>query len=164
MILTIYCYNPCKVNFVSLSIYISKGFLINFLHIVLTSALIVAENIITCFKWGVILKIAWTSYLISNSESILSHSSKMKCLRLSIYKCLPLTNASIRPGVPTRIVGGDFFNALICSVIGYPPYMTSQVTEPKCLVKRSYSFLIWYASSLVWHITKTESGFGFSSS
>ncbi len=145
--------------------YISNGFLINFLQIRRTSGLIVAENIITCLLWGVILKIDWTSYLISNSESILSHSSRTKCFRFSIFKCYPLTNANILPGVPTRIVGGAFLRDAIWSLIAYPPYITSHETLlVRCLVNLSYSFLIWYANSRVWHITKTVTPLGASSS
>lgn len=73
-----YCCNPCRVNQVSLSIKISKGFFINFLQISLIGALIVAENIITCFWCGVDLKICQTSCLISISSRTLSHSSKTK--------------------------------------------------------------------------------------
>ena len=90
----------------------------------------------------------------------------MKCFMLLVSRCLPRTRARIRPGVPTTIVGGSLFNRLMCYEIGYPPYITSTETFflSMCFVNLSYSFLIWKASSLVWHITSTETGFGSSSS
>ena len=50
--------------------------------------------------------------------------------------------------------------------MGWPPYMTATEIFDKSmyLVKRSYSFLIWNASSLVWHITSVQVDFGSSSS
>lgn len=109
-----YCYNPWRVSPVSLSMRISKGYFMNFLHVVLIDALSVAENICTCFWWGVILKIDWTSLLMSRASNILSHSSSMKCLIFWVSKCLPRTRARMRPGVPTTTVGGSFFNFLMC--------------------------------------------------
>lgn len=103
---------------------------------------------------------------MSRASSILSHSSSTKCFMFSGFKCLPLTKARMRPGVPTKIVGGELFSALMCSWIGWPPYMTYTDTflVSRYFVNRSYSFLIWKANSLVWHMTRVEMGFGSSSS
>ena len=116
--LTKNCCRPWRVSFMSWSIKISKGFFMNFLQMALTSEPIVAENIITYFIWGVILKIDWTSCLISTSLSILSHSSRINYFKFSIFKCPPFPNASILPGVPTIIAGGDFSKIFIWSLIG----------------------------------------------
>ena len=103
---------------------------------------------------------------MSRASSTLSHSSRTKCFRLEVSRCLPRTRARMRPGVPTTTVGGSFFNLLMCWEIGYPPYITSTDTffESICFVNLSYSFLIWNASSRVWHNTRTDTGFGSSSS
>ena len=89
-------------------------------------------------------------------SSILSHSSKMKCLRCFRSSALLRTRAAIRPGVPTTMCGQ--FVLSICSsfVINIPPKKTAIFTPFIYLLKRSYSLLIWNASSRVWHITRTE--------
>ena len=86
----------------------------------------VAEYIITCFSWGVALKIAWTSFLIDSSASMRSHSSITKCLTWKWTNAsehrqdrerntfersrAPLFERSkILPGVPTTMCGLSFW-------------------------------------------------------
>lgn len=82
----------------------------------------VAENIMTCFSCGVILKTSCTSRRMSGEgrdihsmatlcpghgspscSSILSHSSRMKCLMFLRFRLRSRHSARIRPGVPTTI-------------------------------------------------------------
>ena len=84
----------------------------NFLQTGLTSLLRVAENIMTCFSWGVDRKIScivgienifrnrifqsestWTSRLMSSSASILSHSSRTKCFKFFRFNFFPRIRA-----------------------------------------------------------------------
>ena len=58
----------------------------NFLQTVRISLERVAENIITCFSCGVLLKISCTSARMSSFSSILSHSSRMKCLTFLVTR------------------------------------------------------------------------------
>jgi hypothetical protein len=137
----------------------------NLRHIFRTSGLNVAENIITCLSCGVILKMFWTSYLISRASSIWSHSSRIKCFIFSVFRLLFFTRARTLPGVPISIVGGFFFSSFIWSYSGCPPYMTSHVTlvSSRYFMNLTNSLFIWKASSLVWHRIIRDIGLGSSS-
>lgn len=54
-------------------------------------------------------------------SSILSHSSRMKCLVCFRLRSPLLTNAKIRPGVPTTMCGGSSFRVFLFAVMGIPP-------------------------------------------
>jgi len=95
----------------------------NFLQTGLTSALSVAENIITCLSCGVFLKMACTSARISIDSRHLSHSSTTKwrrCVRSSDFSS---ASALILPGVPTMICGHllESFSISLCCFTGSPP-------------------------------------------
>lgn len=92
-------------------------------------------------------------------ESILSHSSRMKCLMFFRDKTLLLTRAWILPGVPTTMCGQFFLRTSSSFFTFIPPKKTAILTLFMYLLKRSYSLLIWKANSLVWAITRTETCF-----
>lgn len=84
----------------------------NFLQTGRISLSNVAEYIITCFSYGVTLKIDWTSLRISISARRRSHSSSTKCFTLDRSRAFLLVARSrTRPGVPTTIWGTSTFNA-----------------------------------------------------
>ena len=89
-------------------------------------------------------------------SSILSHSSRMKCLTFFMLKFLALLRARIRPGVPTTMWGQLVFRTCSSFLMGMPPKNTAILTLFMYLLKRSYSLLIWKASSRVWHRTMTD--------
>ena len=128
----------------------------NFLQIGLMSSDRVALNIRTCFWFGVFKKISCTSLRMSSSSSILSHSSSTKCFRFLRFSLLILTNCRIRPGVPTTMCGVFSFSVRSSCVIGRPPKNTEHRICGMYFENRSYSLLIWKASSLVLHITRTD--------
>mmetsp|Transcript_25424 Transcript_25424/g.66556 ORF Transcript_25424/g.66556 Transcript_25424/m.66556 type:complete len:205 (+) Transcript_25424:655-1269(+) len=120
-----------------------------------TSLLRVAENIITCFSCGVFMKICCTSARMSSFSSIWSHSSSTKCLRLERSRAPFRASASTRPGVPTTMCGVSSLSWRSCTFESIPPMITIVLTPVKYLENRSYSLLIWKASSRVWHIAST---------
>lgn len=88
----------------------------------------------------------------------------MKCFKCFRFNFFDLTRAKILPGVPTTICGQLFFNTSSSFCIGNPPKKTPTLMVGMYLLNRSYSLLIWNASSLVWHITKTYTTFSVGSS
>lgn len=102
-------------------------------------------------------------------SSILSHWSSTKCLTPRRLR--------LRPGVPTITCGRCFFSTSPSFLMDRPrkntdtcgterrwpprpPHPVTEVREPTLtpgmyLEKRSYSLLIWKASSRVWHVTRT---------
>mmetsp|Transcript_361 Transcript_361/g.886 ORF Transcript_361/g.886 Transcript_361/m.886 type:complete len:209 (-) Transcript_361:183-809(-) len=128
----------------------------NFLHTTRICLERVAEYIMTCFWCGVARKISCTSRRISRASSMRSHSSRTKCLSLSSFMNFLFTRSSTRPGVPTTTCGVLFSRvAWFCFTLT-PPKKTSVFMSGRYLEKRSYSPLIWYASSRVWQSTRTE--------
>lgn len=115
-------------------------------------------------------------------SSILSHSSRMKCLIWHRFRVLLHVSARIWPGVPTTMWGESFFSTSSSFFIDSPPKNTATCRQRHAyslsthswfgLLRRirseftltvgmyfenlSYSLLIWQASSLVWHITRTD--------
>ncbi len=89
-------------------------------------------------------------------SSILSHSSRTKCLTFFRLRVLFRTRARIRPGVPTTMWGQLFFRTSSSFLMDMPPKNTATFTVGMYLEKRSYSLLIWKASSRVWHMTSTD--------
>merc|ERR1719323_656550 len=148
--------DSCSVSFASSSMYTSIGSCMNFLHTGLISLERVALNIITCFSWGVARKISCTSRRMSSCSSILSHSSRTKCFRFFSGSFFDRIRARILPGVPTTMCGQLFFKTCSSLAIARPPKNTPTLTAGRNLLNLSYSLLIWNASSLVWHITNTE--------
>mmetsp|Transcript_163800 Transcript_163800/g.398105 ORF Transcript_163800/g.398105 Transcript_163800/m.398105 type:complete len:204 (-) Transcript_163800:136-747(-) len=120
-----------------------------------TASLSVAENIMTCLSRGVFMKIFCTSARMSMASSILSHSSRTKCLQLSSLRWPELTRSSTRPGVPITTCGASSCSSLMCCLRGTPPYSTAVLTSGRYLEKRLYSWPIWKASSRAWHSTIT---------
>lgn len=114
----------------------------NFLQTYLIFLLRVAENIITYLLCGVFLKIFYTSPLMSNYSSILSHSSKTKCLILSNFMFPFETKSKILPGVPTTICGGSSFNNFFYSSMLSPPKKTFDLISGKNLPSLENSLLI----------------------
>ena len=106
-----------------------RGFFMNFLHTSLTSLERVAENIITCFSWGVALKISCTSLRMSRGSSILSHSSRMKHLTFFRESVFSLTKAQTRPGVATMMLGMQALSSSRCCFRFTPPYTSSTLTK-----------------------------------
>ena len=90
------------------------------------------------------------------SDSILSHSSRMKCLMCFRLRDFCLARANRRPGVPTTMCGQFFCSTSSSFRTGIPPKKTAVLMLLAYLLKRSYSLLIWNASSRVWAITKTD--------
>lgn len=86
-------------------------------------------------------------------SSILSHSSRTKNLSLSSFKCPVFARSRTRPGVPTATCGGSWVNFSLCWATGTPPNRVSVLRFKKYFPRRSNSFVIWNASSLVWHRT-----------
>lgn len=72
-------------------------------------------------------------------SSILSHSSKMKCLRCFVLRVLSRTRAKILPGVPTTICGQLFFSVSSSFLMEIPPKNTEILIPSKYLLNRSYS-------------------------
>lgn len=117
---------------------------------------------------------------LPSCSSILSHSSRMKCLMWRKLSVLLRVSARILPGVPTTIWGEFFFSSSSSFFIDSPPKNTATCRKTSihhtvwagrnwCMSSScftltvgmyfenlSYSLLIWNASSLVWHITRTE--------
>lgn len=90
------------------------------------------------------------------AASILSHSSRIKCLTCFRDRTLERASARIRPGVPTTIWGQFFFSTSSSFLIIMPPKKTAIFTLLLYLLKRSYSLLIWKASSRVCASTRTD--------
>ena len=90
------------------------------------------------------------------ASSILSHSSRIKCLMCLRLSVLLLARALMRPGVPTTMCGQFFLSTSSSRLMDRPPKNTATFTLLVYLLKRSYSLLIWKASSRVWHKTSTE--------
>lgn len=88
-------------------------------------------------------------------SSILSHSSKMKCLIPFKLRLFSLISAKILPGVPTTMCGQLSFNVVWSFLMLMPPKNTLVRIPSKYFENRSYSLYIWNANSLVWHNTRT---------
>ena len=85
---------------------------------------------------------------LPSCSSILSHSSKMKCLMCLVLSVLSLTRARILPGVPTTMCGQLFLRTSSSFLTLIPPKNTDILMLSKYLLNRSYSLYIWNASSL----------------
>uniref|UniRef100_A0A2M4DBD7 Putative secreted protein n=1 Tax=Anopheles darlingi TaxID=43151 RepID=A0A2M4DBD7_ANODA len=79
----------------------------------------------------------------------------MKCFRFLRLSFLLRMRANTRPGVPTMMCGVVDFSTSSSFWIGIPPKNTATLIDGMYLQNRSYSLLIWKASSRVWHITST---------
>mmetsp|Transcript_123197 Transcript_123197/g.344853 ORF Transcript_123197/g.344853 Transcript_123197/m.344853 type:complete len:211 (-) Transcript_123197:292-924(-) len=108
--LTKYCRRPCRVSLDS-STRISCGSCMNLWQMPRISADMVALNIMTCFFFGVSMKICWMSLRMSSFSKHLSHSSRTNCVNLSSFSSFSRVRASSRPGVPMRMCG-----QLCCSI------------------------------------------------
>mmetsp|Transcript_16328 Transcript_16328/g.49108 ORF Transcript_16328/g.49108 Transcript_16328/m.49108 type:complete len:219 (-) Transcript_16328:519-1175(-) len=106
---TVYWRRPCSVSFASDSTVISCGPCMNFLQMSRVSELMVALNIMTCFFFGVLMKICCTSRRMERLSMHLSHSSNTKCVRPFIKSLWSRISWSTRPGVPTTICGQSSF-------------------------------------------------------
>lgn len=77
------------------------------------------------------------------------HKNESDCFRWTWRGCIGDRN---RGGDRT---GQSSVRVLMSLAIGMPPKMTAVLIFGKYFENRSYSFLIWNASSRVWHITIT---------
>ena len=93
---------------------------------------------------------------LPSAESILSHSSKIKCLIFFSERAFDLISARSLPGVPTTIWGQFLLRTSSSFLILMPPKKTAILMLLLYLLKRSYSLLIWKANSLVWASTNVE--------
>mmetsp|Transcript_12054 Transcript_12054/g.30713 ORF Transcript_12054/g.30713 Transcript_12054/m.30713 type:complete len:205 (-) Transcript_12054:208-822(-) len=125
----------------------------NFLQMGRISLESVAENIITCLSCGVSLKISCTSERMSRASSILSHSSRTKWRTPSSFSEPSLPRALTLPGVPTTMLGGLFLSASRWVLMFTPPKKVAILTSGRYALNRSNSWVIWNASSRVWHMT-----------
>lgn len=98
----------------------------------------------------------WSVTNLPMAESILSHSSSIKCLMFFSDKVFERARARIRPGVPTTMWGQFFFNTSSSFLMFMPPKKTAIFTLLLYLLNLSYSLLIWKANSLVCASTNTE--------
>ena len=106
------------------------------------------------------ISIQFISLNLPNCSSILSHSSRMKCLVCFRFSNLVLDNAPILPGVPTTMCGQLVLMVASSFLMLMPPKNTPTLTAGMYLEKRSYSLAIWKANSRVWHITSTDTCWG----
>ena len=119
-------------------------------------ALLIAYN----FPLYVPFECYWSYATFSNrnspsASSILSHSSRTKCLICFKLSALERIRPKMRPGVPTTMCGQFSLSVFLSLSIGIPPKKTATFRFSMYFEKRWYSFEIWKANSRVWHMAMT---------